>query len=316
MSRHRKSKGRMRLSSRILLFSAILFLVAAVALLGYSLHQRAQDQRILEQEDHLRDLFQGTACEILERACALFPAASAEEAAPVSAPEIASRFQELYSINPDIIGWITAGSEVSTAVVYRDNEYYMDHDFYGKSSAAGTVFADVLNEQWETDPYVVIYGHNMKNGAMFGNMDHYMSLDYLKQNSDICLYSIYSDEPVHYVPFAAVDASMDKEHASYFFLRRFSTFMPWIYDETMEKSPDAMTQEQLAAVDDALAEIRNRSLFDIPSVEVANTDRILALVTCSYELPDARFIVFCRQLRPGETPEAMAEQIQQTAVAK
>ena len=76
MSRHRKSKRRMRLSSRILLFSAIVFLVAAVALLGYSLHKRAQDRKILEQEDHQRDLFQGTACEITERACSLFPAAS------------------------------------------------------------------------------------------------------------------------------------------------------------------------------------------------------------------------------------------------
>lgn len=316
MSRHRKSKRRMRLSSRILLFSAIVFLVAAVALLGYSLHKRAQDRKILEQEDHLRDLFQGTACEITERACSLFPAASAEEAEPTAAPEIAPRFQELYGINPDIIGWITAGSEVSTAVVYRDNEYYMDHDFYGKSSAAGTVFADVLNEHWETDPYVVLYGHNMRNGAMFGNMDHYMNLDYFKQNSDICLYNIYSDEPVHYVPFAAVDASMNKEEDSYFYLRRYSTFMPWIYAEDVESATETRSPEQQTAVDEAIAEMRERSLFDIPGVEVDGTDRILALVTCSYELPDARFILFCRQLRPEETPEAMAQKIMETAVAK
>ena len=249
MSRHRKSKRRMRLSSRILLFSAIVFLVAAVALLGYSLHKRAQDRKVLEQEDHLRDLFQGTACEITERACSLFPSASAEAAEPAAAPEIAPRFQELYGINPDVIGWITAGSEVSTAVVYRDNEYYMDHDFYGKSSAAGTVFADVLNEHWETDPYVVLYGHNMRNGAMFGNMDHYMNLDYFKQNSDICLYSIYSDEPVHYVPFAAVDASMNKEEDSYFFLRRYSTFMPWIYAEDEGSASRTLSPEQQAVFD-------------------------------------------------------------------
>ena len=77
-----------------------------------------------------------------------------------------------------------------------------------------------------------------------------------------------------------------------------------------------LSQEQHAALEEASAEMRERSLFDIPGVEADGTDRILALVTCSYELPDARFIVFCRQLRPEETPEVMAQKIMETAAAK
>ena len=299
----RRKKRRKSLKSQILSVCAAIAFLAAIVLFAKCLRAYIDDRMILKEQDELRDMFEGGTS---QQTSFLFPVAHAEEAEPER--PIAERFSELYRINPDVIGWIIAGSEVSTPVVYRDNAYYMDHDFYGKKSAEGTVFADELDTDWENDPYLILYGHNMKNGSMFGNMDHYMQLDYFKANSAIELYSIYSDEPTYYVPFAAVDASVAKEQDSYFYLRRFDVFMPWVLSE--EERENVLTPEEITAVDESIAEIRARSMFAVPDLEVDSTDRILALVTCSYELPDARFTLFCRALREGETPESVAAIIQ------
>lgn len=309
------TRRKKRNKSRILAFCAAVAFLAAVVLFAKFLRAYIDDRLVLKEQNDLRDMFENGASSM---GSFLFPTAHAEEA---DENQPAARFAELYKINPDIIGWIAAGSEISTPVVYRDNSYYMDHDFYGKSSAEGTVFADEFNVEWQTDPYVILYGHNMKNGSMFGNMDRYMDLDYFKANTTVSLYALYSDDPDYYVPFAAVDASMSKDHDSYFYLRRFSAFMPWLSEDA---SPDptplpdgaTLTPEDAASIEESIAEIRERSMFDIPELEVDSGDRILALVTCSYELPDARFILFCRELREGETPEAMAQLIQRCAVQK
>ncbi len=299
----RRKKRRRNLKGQILSFCAAIAFLAAIALFAIYLRSYIDDRMILKDQDELRDMFESGAP---KQTSFLFPTAYAEEAEPER--PVAERFTELYRINPDVIGWIIAGNEVSTPVVYRDNTYYMDHDFYGKQSAEGTVFADELNADWENDPYLILYGHNMKNGSMFGNMDHYMELDYFKANSTIALYSLYSDEPTYYVPFAAVDASVAKEHDSYFFLRRFSVFEPWVLSD--DERENTLTPEEIAAVDESIAEIRARSMYAVPEIEVDSTDRILALVTCSYELPDARFTLFCRALREGETPESVAAIVQ------
>ena len=54
----------------------------------------------------------------------------------------------LYSINPDLVGWLELGGEnaFSAPVVQRDNTYYLKHDFYGKEDRHGAVFLDYRNE--------------------------------------------------------------------------------------------------------------------------------------------------------------------------
>lgn len=303
MSRRTAAKGRQpEVKRRTLWIIGVIAIVAAAALLLWYACSNAQERSEAEIQEGLKDIFEGSASAPRQAPLiSLMPAAVAEELSAVADRKISDRLVELYQINPELIGWLKVGEEISTPVVYRDNKFYLEHDFYGNTSSSGTVFADVKNVNWETDPYIVLYGHNMRNGTMFGTLDEFQALEHLVENSGVEFFSLYDDEVLQFIPFAVVDASMNKGEPTYLKLRNFSAF-----DDL----------EDLTAAEAFLEELVERSMFEIPGIDVATDDRVIALTTCSYKLPNARLTVFCRQLREGETLEALQEQIRLNAKAK
>lgn len=293
---HQNRQGNVRVV-RIAIFAAVLL---ALALLIYFASVKVQEYREVQTQEELQRIFDGEAS-AEKLSFSLFPSARAEEVLAEGERPISQRLRPLWEINSDVIGWLEMGNDISTPIVYRNNEYYLEHDFYGKTSKSGTVFLDAANQEWETEPYMLVYGHNMKNGTMFGMLDKYQQLDYFKENLNIQFHSLYEDEVTVYLPFAVVDASMDKNDAHYMKLRSFSSF-----DE--EADPDA--------AEAFIAEIRDRSVIEIPGLEVTAEDRILGMVTCSYVLKDARVTVFCRELREDENQEEMLNFILENAKEK
>ncbi len=274
--------------SNVSLGFVCLFLLLLICLIATFIVQRKGQL----QQENIKKLYYGAAQSGVFSA--LFPVAYAEEEA--EEPAVAERFQALCEVNPDIIGWLRAGDAVDTPVVFNgDNSYYLDHDLYGDYDAGGTVFADQVNENWMTDPLVLIYGHSMNNGTMFGRLKMYADIEYLHANPLVTFDTIYGEKATQYVPFAIFSASMLENNDAYFDLRRY-----WAYEE--------MDQE---AIQRFLDEAIWRSVLQIP-VEVTTEDRILVLVTCSYDTKDGRFMVFCRELRADETPEGISAQMMQS----
>lgn len=86
-------------------------------------------------------------------------------------PEV--NFEELQQMNPDVIGWIEVEAlpEISYPIVQGDdNDYYLHRTFKKASNSAGSIFLDYRNGQYFGDCNTIIYGHNMKNGSMFGKL--------------------------------------------------------------------------------------------------------------------------------------------------
>lgn len=81
-------------------------------------------------------------------------------------------FAALLDINPDVIGWIQVNAlDISYPVVKgEDNNHYLHYTFEGQQNAAGTIFIDAANDGEFKDLNTIIYGHNMKNGSMFGTL--------------------------------------------------------------------------------------------------------------------------------------------------
>lgn len=77
---------------------------------------------------------------------------------------------------PDVIGWIYFENEdISYPIAYseKNNAKYLRNAYTGEHSTAGTIFLDGGNSPLMTDINTIIYGHNMKNGTMFGKLKNY-----------------------------------------------------------------------------------------------------------------------------------------------
>ena len=75
-------------------------------------------------------------------------------------------------INPETVAWIQVnGTIISYPVVkHKDNNYYLNHDFYKRKTEIGAIFADYRDNFDEFNDNNIIYGHNIVNGTMFGQL--------------------------------------------------------------------------------------------------------------------------------------------------
>lgn len=93
--------------------------------------------------------------------------------------------------NPDIIGWLwIPETEISYPLLHgADNQYYLNSTYDLTYSPSGSIFMDYRNGEELRDDNSVIYGHNMNNNTMFGDLKEYMQSDYLKEHKDIYIYT-------------------------------------------------------------------------------------------------------------------------------
>lgn len=120
------------------------------------------------------------------------PAVSVAKPAGASEPGLpAFDVGEIVKANPDCVGWIYVPDTIlSYPVVHSsNNDKYLKHTFMGKPNAAGAIFLDARNTADLQGPHVIIYGHNMKDGSMFGLLPNYLQKDYLEAHSTLALYS-------------------------------------------------------------------------------------------------------------------------------
>ncbi len=97
-----------------------------------------------------------------------------EEGEEIGLPVMSSpiNFKELRAVNPDIKGWLKLSAvDISYPLVQgEDNDYYLHKTFEGEDNIAGCLFINYENEPDFTDTNTVVYGHNMRNGSMFGKL--------------------------------------------------------------------------------------------------------------------------------------------------
>ena len=190
---------------------------------------------------------------------------------------ITSRFKALRKENKDIVGWLSINRMLDEAVVQRDNVYYLDHDAAGNSNVNGALFLDSAIDL-KTRPYTyIIYGHNMKSGAMFGNLRNYGNSTFYHNDPFITFDTMY--ERGRYVIFAVGCINVEEwgqDYVDFFALR------------------SANIQERQATIDTLIS-----ASVHTCSIDVQVDDQLLVLVTC-VEKDENRRVVVARRIRDGE----------------
>lgn len=81
-------------------------------------------------------------------------------------------FESLKDINSDIVAWISVPAcGISYPIVQTDdNSKYLTKTFELNDNKSGSIFVDHDCKSDFTDFNTIIYGHNMKNGSMFGSL--------------------------------------------------------------------------------------------------------------------------------------------------
>lgn len=100
-------------------------------------------------------------------------------------------FAGLKSRNQDIVGWLMVeGLDISYPIMQSDdNEYYLKYTFDRKYHFGGSIFMDCGNSPDFTDQNTILYGHNMKDGSMFGKLKKYRSQEVYDENLYIWVYT-------------------------------------------------------------------------------------------------------------------------------
>lgn len=115
----------------------------------------------------------------------------------------------LREVNPDVTGWIRIPeTKVDYPILQgEDNDFYLNHTWEKEPNSLGSIFLEHQSSPDLTDYNTIIYGHNMKNGAMFGDLDLF-SLQRFWENHPY-VYILTDDGVYRYEIFAFCQAEVE-----------------------------------------------------------------------------------------------------------
>lgn len=169
-------------------------------------------------------------------------------------------------INKYEIGYLKVkGTKINYKVLkYKDNNYYLKHNYENQYSASGAIFMDYRNNIDKLDKNTIVYGHSMLNGTMFGSLKNLLKKEWLlNKNNHIIEFNIKNKKMNWYV---------------------FSVY-------TIEKETyylNTNTNELFIDV------IKSRSIYNF-NIKVDENDYILTLSTCYKN--NKRLVVHAKKIR-------------------
>lgn len=165
-------------------------------------------------------------------------------------------FEKLKDKNPDIFAWIKVkGTSIEYPIVQtKDNLYYLTHSLDKNYNSAGWIFADYRNKIDGTDKNLVIYGHNRRDGSMFGTL------------KDVLKKEWYDTSENQYITFETEDKTEIYQVFSVYQIKAEDYYIKTDFNNDKE-------------FEDFINTIKSRSIKDFKN-EVTKADNIITLSTC------------------------------------
>jgi len=192
-------------------------------------------------------------------------------------PDILTEYEKVHQKNQKLIGWVKIDDTIIDYPVMQtiNNEYYLDHNFNQEEDRNGCIFMDYQCDVVKGCDNIILYGHHMKSGKMFGTLNKYSSESYFEEHPVIQFDTIYEKGKyqVMYVFRSKVYSEEDVTFKYYQFINAAS-----------EMEFNSYLNEMAAL-----------SLYDT-GVTAAYGDKLLTLSTCDYQEKKGRFVVVAKKI--------------------
>ena len=174
--------------------------------------------------------------------------------------------KDLKKLNPDVKAWIQVPkTNIDYPVVQgQDDMEYINKNVYGEFELSGAIFLSCLNKDDFSDPYNLVYGHNMKNGGMFADVADFTNKEYFETNQKGKLYLTDATRKIRFFACMKVTAADAK-----------------IYH------PDGYRKENLKDLLDYI----QANAVQYRDVNVADENSLIALSTCSEAETNGRVVL-------------------------
>jgi sortase B len=184
-------------------------------------------------------------------------------------------FDALAAIYPDIKAWITvSGTDINYPIMQgTDNDFYLHHLPDGTPHKMGSVYMDFLAKPDFSSQNTLLFGHHLRAGGMFTDLEKYKSQSFYDENPVLTLHTREKDYAVLIFSGHVVSGSTP------FLERGFA---------------------DSGAFDEYIRELKKLSVFTGKDETFPETgDRLVSLITCSYEFKNARFILTGKLVETG-----------------
>jgi len=192
-------------------------------------------------------------------------------------PPVLEKFESLLVKNKNIVGWIQIEGTVIDYPVLQttDNEYYLERNFENKEDKNGSIFMEASCDVARGSTNFILYGHHMKSGKMFAQLEKYESESFFKKHPEVFFDTIYETGvyQVMYVFRTHIYAAEEVRFKYYQFIDCYSS----------------------VEFDSYMNEMAEMSLYDT-GVTAQFGDQLLTLSTCDYEEKNGRFVVVCKKV--------------------
>lgn len=292
-----KNDSKSELTRKIITIIAAITLVVSLCILASYLIEQERNRQLVRD---LASQHESQISVITQMVTTTAPPETETEVTTTEPPPLVllDNMQSFIDDNPDTAGWITVGGTSINNVVMQttDNEYYLERNFYGNYSQPGTVFADfrciVNDHNFKQSDNIILYGHNQKDGTMFGTLKKYKvthqntkNFDFYLEHPTFTFSNLYEEYTYKIVAMFIIEVLPEQTRdGNVFDYHNFVRF-----------------KEGTRPFDTFKENILARTAIDT-GVDFEYGDKFMTLSTCSNEFEPSRFVVIGRRVREGEDP--------------
>lgn len=277
MAKKRKKRKKIafkNLPKEIKIRKVITWIVSLVAILslGYFTFYCLQATDTQQSYEHLSDL-KDTNFTRQES-----PTFTVDNKPDEEAPNILEEYITLYNNNKSLIGWVKIDDTlIDYPVMQSQNaDYYLNHNFNQEKDNNGSIFIDPGCSIWPKSANIILYGHNMKSGKMFGQLKKYKDKKFYENHKYIQFDTLY-EKGTYEIMYVFNDIIYDTSDINF----KYYQFI------------DADTEEEWFS---AMSNMAEKSLYET-EVWAGYGDKIITLSTCDYEKDADRFVVVAKKIK-------------------